>query len=68
MEERFQKLCEHLESKYVSFTFVVMEWLILLFVNNVPADAEQRILDLFFVGGINNLIRIALTVISLMED
>jgi hypothetical protein len=37
-------------------------------VNTVPPDAEFRILDLFFIEGINELLRIALTIISLMEE
>ena len=68
MEARFPTLCEHLASKGVFFSFLVFEWLICLFVNTVPPDAEFRILDLFFIEGINELLRIALTIISLMEE
>ena len=46
----------------------MLEWLICLFINNVQEAAELAILDLFYAGGINELLRVVLTVISLMEQ
>jgi hypothetical protein len=46
----------------------MLEWLICLFINNVSSSVELTILDLFFLGGINDLLRMVLTVISLMEQ
>ena len=48
-------------------TLLMLEWLICLFINNVSEPTEMFILDLFYLGGINELLRVVLTVITLME-
>jgi hypothetical protein len=68
MKQRFKGLQEHLQSKGVYIALLMLEWLICLFINNVTASVELTILDLFFLGGVNELLRIVLTVISLMEQ
>lgn len=45
----------------------MLEWLICLFINNVQEPTEMMILDLFYLGGTNELLRVVLTVIALME-
>jgi hypothetical protein len=46
----------------------MLEWLICLFINNVQEATEMMILDLFYLGGTNELLRVVLTVIALMEQ
>jgi len=38
MEAKFENLCKHLSQRGVFFTFLVFEWLICLFVNNVKLE------------------------------
>jgi hypothetical protein len=51
----------------VFIALLVLEWLICLFINNMSEAAEFTILDLFFLGGINELLRVIMTVVLLME-
>ena len=67
MQNRFKTLIQHLQSKNVFIALLMLEWLICLFINNMSEDAEFTILDFFFLGGINELLRIIMTVILLME-
>lgn len=68
MAQHFKPLQDHLMSKGVYIALLMLEWLICLFINNVSKDLEIFILDLFYLGGVNDLLRSILTVISMMEQ
>lgn len=67
MAHRFKMLQNHLQSRGVYIALLMLEWLICLFINNAAEQTEVFILDLFYLGGINELLRVVLTVIALME-
>jgi small G protein signaling modulator 3 len=43
-------------------------WLISLFVNHLPLDAELAVWDLFMIKGVNVLFRVAITLFQLMQE
>lgn len=63
MRERLPKLCNHLESFNFDLDILVTKWLIVIFVNHLPLDAELAVWDLFFIKGSTVLFRVALTLL-----
>ncbi len=63
MRERLPKLCNHLETFNFDLDILVTKWLIVLFVNHLPLDAELAVWDLFLIKGSTVLFRVALTLL-----
>jgi hypothetical protein len=63
MRERLPKLCNHLETFNFDLDILVTKWLIVLFVNHLPLDAELAVWDLFLIKGSVVLFRVALTLL-----
>jgi hypothetical protein len=63
MRERLPKLCNHLDTFNFDLDILVTKWLIVLFVNHLPLDAELAVWDLFLIKGSVVLFRVALTLL-----
>ena len=63
MRDRLPKLCNHLETFNFDLDILVTKWLIVLFVNHLPLDAELAVWDLFLIKGSTVLFRVALTLL-----
>jgi hypothetical protein len=61
MRERLPKLCQHLDSFNFDLDLLLTKWLICLFVNHLPLDAELAVWDLFMIKGTQILFRVAIT-------
>lgn len=66
MKDRLPKLCQHLEKFNFDLDLLLTKWLICLFVNHLPLDAELAVWDLFLIKGTSVLFRVALTLFNLM--
>ena len=66
MRERLPKLCQHLDSFNFDLDLLLTKWLICLFVNHLPLDAELAVWDLFMIKGTQILFRVAITLFLLM--
>jgi len=66
--KRLPRLCEHLQEFNFSLDLLAFQWLVCLFVNNLPAETEYAVWDLFFIKGVSVLFRVAITVLELMQD
>lgn len=67
-EDRLPKLHQHLQNFSFDIDILMTRWLISLFVNHLPLDAELAVWDLFMIKGVNVLFRVALTLFKLMQD
>ena len=67
MRDRMPKLTEHLDSFEFGLDLLLTKWLICLFVNHLPLEAELAVWDLFFIKGVSVLFRVAITLFQLME-
>ena len=63
MRERLPKLCNHLDTFNFDLDILVTKWLVVLFVNHLPLDAELAVWDLFLIKGSVVLFRVALTLL-----
>lgn len=63
MREKLPKLCNHLETFNFDLDILLTKWLIVLFVNHLPLDAELAVWDLFLIKGSTVLFRVALTLL-----
>jgi hypothetical protein len=61
MRDRLPKLCQHLEKFNFDLDILLTKWLICLFVNHLPLDAELAVWDLFLIKGSSVLFRVAIT-------
>lgn len=61
MRDRMPKLSAHLDSFDFGLDLLLTKWLICLFVNHLPLDAELAVWDLFMIKGISVLFRVAIT-------
>ncbi len=52
MHEKLPKLCQHLEVLGFDMDLLVTKWLICLFVNHLPIEAELAVWDLFLIKGV----------------
>ena len=68
MQRRLPKLCEHLQANDFSLDLVAFQWIVCLFASNLPQSIGFAVWDLFFIKGIVVLFRVALTILSLMQD
>lgn len=68
MRDRMPVLCAHLDSFCFDLDLLVTKWLICLFVNHLPLDAELAVWDLFMIRGVSVLFRVAITLFQLMAD
>jgi len=68
MHEKLPKLCCHLELLGFDMDLLVTKWLICLFVNHLPLDAELAVWDLFLIKGVSVLFRVGLTLFDLMQQ
>jgi hypothetical protein len=68
MRDRLSKLCCHLEKFNFDLDILLTKWLICLFVNHLPLDAELAVWDLFLIKGSSVLFRVAITLFQLMQD
>ena len=68
MQRRLPKLCEHLRANDFSLDLVAFQWIVCLFASNLPQPIGFAVWDLFFIKGIVVLFRVALTILSLMQD
>lgn len=68
MHEKLPKLCSHLELLGFDMDLLVTKWLICLFVNHLPLDAELAVWDLFLIKGVSVLFRVGLTLFDLMQQ
>lgn len=66
MRERLPKLCNHLETFNFDLDILLTKWLIVIFVNYLPLDAELAVWDLFLIKGSTVLFRVALKLLYLM--
>jgi hypothetical protein len=66
MEDRLPKLCNHLALHKFDLNLLLTKWLICLFVNHLPLDAELAVWDLFLIKGVSVLFRVALTLFTMM--
>ena len=66
MRDRLPKLCNHLQSFNFDLDILVTKWLIVLFVDHLPLDAELAVWDLFLIKGSSVLFRVAITLLQLM--
>lgn len=66
MREQLPQLCSHLDLLQFDCSLLVTKWLICLFVNHLPLDAELAVWDLFMIKGSALLFRVALTLFHLM--
>ena len=67
MKDNLPKLTSHL-SKYFEVDLLLTKWLIYLFVNHLPMDAELAIWDLIMIRGVSVVFRVALTLFQLMQQ
>ena len=68
MQKRLPKLVEHLAANDFSLDLVAFQWIVCLFASNLPQNIGMAVWDLFFIKGIVVLFRVALTILSLMQD
>lgn len=68
MRKKLPKLCKHLDNFNFDLDLLLTKWLICLFVNHLPLDAELAVWDLFLIKGVSVLFRVALTLFELMQD
>ena len=62
------RLTAHLDSFEFGLDLLLTKWLICLFVNHLPLEAELAVWDLFFIKGVSVLFRVAITLFQLMEN
>jgi low affinity Fe/Cu permease len=68
MRDRMPRLTAHLDSFEFGLDLLLTKWLICLFVNHLPLEAELAVWDLFFIKGVSVLFRVAITLFQLMEN
>ena len=68
MRDRMPRLSDHLDSFEFGLDLLLTKWLICLFVNHLPLDAELAVWDLFMIKGISVLFRVAITLFQIMEN
>ena len=61
MKDALPKLTAHLEEFNFDIDLLLTKWLIYLFVNHLPLDAELAVWDLFMIKGISVVFRVAIT-------
>ena len=67
MEDRLPKLCKHLDANNFDFNLLITKWLICLFINHLPLDAELAVWDLLMIKGASVLFRVAITLFQMMQ-
>ena len=68
MQNRLPKLVEHLQNNDFSLDLIAFQWIVCLFASNLPQAIGMAVWDLFFIKGIVVIFRVALTILSLMQD
>lgn len=66
--KRLPKFCAQLRRYEVSLDLLAFQWLVCLYVTYIPSRTEYKVLDLFYLKGSQALLRVAITIIQMMEE
>jgi small G protein signaling modulator 3 len=68
MKDTLPKLSAHLQQFNFDIDILLTKWLIQIFVNHLPLNAELAVWDLFMIKGMSVVFRVALTLFKTMEE
>ena len=68
MQQRHPELTMHFDNIGFNTDLLTFPWLVQIFVNKIPLETVLVVWDLFFLKGVRVLLRVALTVFSIVEQ
>lgn len=68
LQQRLPDLAAHFEDLGFNSELLTFAWFVQMFVNKMPFETVQVVWDLFFLKGVKVLIRVALTVFSILQQ
>ena len=68
MQQRHPELTMHFDNIGFNTDLLTFPWLVQIFFNKIPLETVLVVWDLFFLKGVRVLLRVALTVFSIVEQ